>query len=92
MNAHHRRCAGDGGVFRLMVSPEVYLYKTVILRTLMELKYLNPVKMVRVGKSGVRKMVTNGCLTDPSHKMAPAQFAQLFAMALVKYISPRQSP
>lgn len=91
MNAHHRRCAGDGGVLRLMVSPEVYLYKTVALRTLMELKYLNPVKIVK-GKSGVRKMVTNGCLTDPSHKMAPAQFAQLFAMALVKYISPCQSP
>lgn len=45
----------------------------------MKLKYLHPVKTVRVDKFRAWKLGTEDCLKDLLHKTAPAQFAQTFA-------------
>lgn len=57
----------------------------------MKLKCLHPVKIVRAGKFRAWKLVTEDCLKDLLHKMAPAQFAKTFAMTLAKHIAQCQS-
>lgn len=81
---------GNEGVLSLMVSHK-YIYIWLALRTLMKFKWLHPVKIVRAGKFRAWKLVTKDCVKDPLHKMAPAQFAQTFAMTLAKHIAPCQS-
>ena len=71
-----------------MVWPEVYLCESVGLRALMKLKSLNPVETEWMGQCEPRKVVTTGDLTDLLHMEALTQFVQLFAMILVKYVTP----